>query len=278
MAQITASAVKELREETNISMMECKKALQEADGDKSAAIKLLRERGMVIASKKASRETNEGLILTAEAGDGTICSLVEVNCETDFVARNETFRTFADSLARRATETDDPIAESVKDDLTAMVTELGENIIVPRNARFILDGPGVVRSYIHLGNAIGVLIEVGCEKAATALQDVFKELVRDLTLHIAACSPRFLTSDEIPAELVDSEREIYAKQMSDKPAEIIDKIIDGKIRKFYSEVCFVNQSFVKDPDKSITDLLADAGKALDDTLTIRRFVRYQIGE
>ena len=136
MAQITASAVKELREQTNISMMECKKALEEADGDKAAAIKLLRERGMAIANKKASRETNEGLIVTA--GDGTICSLVEVNCETDFVARNETFRTFADSLARRAAETDDPIAESVRDEVTAMVTEVGENIVVRRFTRYQL--------------------------------------------------------------------------------------------------------------------------------------------
>lgn len=277
MAQITATAVKELREATNISMMECKKALQEAEGDQDEAIKILRARGIAIAGKKALRETNEGLVLTAASSDGNTVSLVQVNCETDFVARNENFRAFAEDLAQRALETDEPLTAQVQQNLTTKITEMGENIVVSHNTRYVLGGPGLVTSYIHLGNMIGVLIEVGCGKQETAASDPFCELVRDLTLHIAACSPRYLNSDEVPDNLISDEKEIYAKQVSDKPAQIIDKIVDGKLKKFFREICLVSQNFVKDPDKSVTDLVEAASKKHDDTISIRRFERYQIG-
>jgi elongation factor Ts len=277
MAEITAALVKQLRDATNVSMMECKRALVSAEGDLEQATKILREMGVAVAAKKATRATNQGLVASASADDGKCASLVEVNCETDFVARNQDFIDFVAELARRACGTDESLADQVKDELTGKITEIGENLNVRRNIRYVLSGNGTVASYIHLGGKVGVLVEVGCEKAETAQAPVFAELARDLTLHVAACSPRCLVPDEVPEEEVASERAIFAKQVEGKPAQIIDKIVDGKMGKFYQEICLLNQGFVKEPKQSITDLLAEKGKELDDTLTIRRFVRYQLG-
>jgi elongation factor Ts len=277
MPEITATMVKALRDATNVSMMECKRALVEAGGDADQATKLLRERGVAVAAKRATRAANQGIIAAAEANGGKIKALVEVNCETDFVTRNEGFQAFVVDMAGKAVETDANLAETLEGEVTAKRVEIGENITLRRNTRFVLDGNGLVGSYIHLGGKVGVLVDVGCEKADTVDADAFKTLVSDLTLHVAAVAPQHLNSDDVPADLIASERDIYAQQVKDKPAQIIDKIVDGKIKKFLGEICLVDQGFVKEPKQSITDLLAETGKALDDTLTIRRFVRYQLG-
>jgi elongation factor Ts len=277
MADITAGMVKQLREATNVGMMECKRALTEAGGDMDKAMKLLREMGLAVAAKKSTRATNQGLIATAATEDGACMSLIEVNCETDFVARNQNFIDFVANLARQALESDEPLADRAKDDVVAKVAEIGENINVRRNTRFQLQGTGLLMSYIHLGGKVGVLIEVGCEKAETVAADAFQELAKDLCLHVAAASPQYLTADEVPQDVVAEEREIFSKQVKDKPAQIIDKIVDGKMNKFYAEVCLLDQGFVKEPKQSITELLAETGKAVGDTPVIRRFVRYQLG-
>lgn len=278
MAEIAAALVKELRDATNVSMMECKRALVEADGDMEQATKLLRERGITIAAGKASRTANQGLIASAAAEDGRKASLIEVNCETDFVARNETFAAFVEQLAGKACSTDGALADEVKDEVTAKIVEIGENIIVRRNTRYCLEGTGRIASYIHPGGNVGVLIEVGCEKDQTVEDSAFKELVKDLTLHIAACNPQHLVSGDVPADVIASEREIYANQVKDKPAQIIDKIVDGKLKKFFEEICLIEQGFVKEPKQSVSALLASKGNDLGDKLSIRRFVRYQLGE
>ena len=278
MTEISAEMVKQLREATNVSMMECKRALVEAGGDMAKATKLLRERGMAVAAKKASRAANQGLLASAAAEGGKVLSLVEVNCETDFVARNAGFIAFVKTVAEAACQTDTSLAESVKDQVVAKVTELGENILVRRNLRYVLSGTGALASYIHLGGKVGVLVELGAGKDATTAQDAFKDLIKDLTLHIAACSPKCLAAAQVPAADVAAEREIYAKQVKDKPPQIIDKIVDGKMKKYYSEVCLLEQPFVKEAKQTVSALLAEKGKALGDTLTIRRFVRYQLGE
>lgn len=278
MAEITASLVKKLRDATNVSMMECKRALVDTGGDMEKATKLLRERGIAIAARKASRAANQGLIASATAEEGRAVSLIEVNCETDFVARNENFRAFVDDLARKSCATDGNLADEVKDEVTAKIAEIGENIIVKRNIRYLLENRGKIASYIHPGGKVGVLIEVSCEKDETATGDAFKELVKDLTLHIAACNPQHLTSDDVPPGIIESEREIYAKQVKDKPPQIIDKIVNGKLKKFFTEVCLVDQGFVKEPKQSVSSLLAAKSRELDDTLRIRRFVRYELGE
>jgi len=277
MPKISATAVKELRQETNISMMECKRALEETDGDKEAAIKILRERGLAIAGKKASRVANEGLIASALLDDGAAGSLIEVNCETDFVARNETFQSFVTDLAQRVATDDSGMPEAAQEDVTVKITETGENIVFSRHTRYERSGTGRIASYIHHGAKVGVLIEVGCGKEDSTASDAFTALVKDLTLHIAACNPQHLDSSQVPAETIDAERAIFEKQAEGKPENIIEKIVEGKLKKYFSEICMLDQGFVKDPDQSITDLLAAQGKAMDDTIEIRRFTRYQIG-
>jgi len=274
---ITASQVKELRDATNVSMMECKKALVETDGDLQAAMKILRERGMAVAAKRASKEANQGLVAAGASEDGNTISLVEVNSETDFVARNETFIAFVAEAAAKALEADTPLTEVMNDVLMDQVAAMGENLKLRRNIRYQLDGTGKVASYIHLGGKVGVLIEVGCEKDSTVTTPAFSDLVRDLTLHIAAAAPPYLTSAEIPEDVIAEERTIAAKQVEGKPENIIDRIVDGKMNKFFAETCLINQGFVKEPKQSITQLLEEKGKELGDTLTIKRFVRYQLG-
>ena len=277
MADITAAMVQDLREATNVGMMECKRALVEAGGDKDKAIRLLRERGMAIAAKKATRAANQGLI--ASAGNGKVGALIEINCETDFVAKNESFQKFVKSMAEKALAmNDNTITETTKTEMAAKVAEIGENLIAKRNIRYTVQGSGLVASYIHLNGKLGVLLELGFGKDATAASPVVQDLAKDLTLHIAACSPKYLVSADVPADVLLAEREIYAKQVTGKPANIVEKIVDGKVRKFYEQVCLVDQGFVKEPDVSITKLLEAKGKEVGDALTIRRFVRWQLGE
>jgi elongation factor Ts len=277
MADITASLVKELRDATNVSMMECKRSLVETDGDIEKATRLLREKGIAIASKRASKETKQGIIASASADGNT--SLIEVNCETDFVARNEDFQAFVNELAVKACSTEDnALAEAVKDELMDKIAAIGENIVIRRNTRLTQEGTGIVIPYIHLGAKVGVLVQVTCGKSDTLTNETFQELTKDLALHIAACNPDYLNSSEVPESEIASEREIFAKQVENKPPEILDRIVDGKIKKFYSEICLLNQGFVKEDKVSIEELLADKGKELDDTVTIKSFVRYQLGE
>jgi len=277
MATITASLVKELRDTTKVSMMECKKALQEADGDIDAAMKCLRERGMAVAAKKATRTANQGLIASSSTEDGNTLSLVEVNCETDFVTRNQTFIDFVKLVSDKALETDEELSVLMKDELTAKIAEIGENMKIKRNIRYIATGNNAVASYIHLGGKVGVLVELSCEKTETKDSPVFQELIKDITLHIAAMAPKYLNSESVDADEIASERAIYAKQVEGKPENIIDKIVDGKMNKFFSEICLVNQGFVKEPKQSITELLAEVGKTLDDKIEIVRYVRFQLG-
>jgi len=287
---ITASLVKELREKTGVAMMECKNALKETEGDIDAAIKILRERGNAKAEKKASRDANEGVIVAALDESGKSGVLVEVNCETDFVAKNENFQAFVAEVANTVLASDvadvDAAMALPKDDVTleqfikSKVLEMGENLKFRRFERLTLDGEGAVASYIHLGGKVGVLIEVSAGKAETASAEAFKDLVKDLTLHIAATSPAGLKREDIPAELVESEKDIFRKQMegAGKPADILEKIIEGKLGKFYSERCLLEQGFVKDPDTTVKALLESKSKELDDTISVNNFLRFGHGE
>ncbi len=277
MAEITAALVKQLRDATNVSMMDCKRALVETDGDMDAATKLLRERGVAVAAKRAAKAANQGLVASDSSADGSILSLVEVNCETDFVARNENFQAFVKEIAAKAVETDEDLGETMKDDLMDRIAAIGENMKIRRNLRYVCEQTGKIAAYIHLGGKVGVLIEVACEKAETAASPVFAEVVKDLTLHVAAAAPKYLVADDVPAEEIEAEKDIFRKQVEGKPENIIDKIVDGKIKKFFGEICLVDQGFVKEPKQSIAQLLAEKGKELDDTLTVQRFVRYQLG-
>ncbi len=277
MATITAAQVKELRDATAVSMMDCKKALQETDGNMEEAMRLLRERGIAVAAKRAAKATNQGIIASAKSDDGQTVGLVEVNCETDFVSRNDDFKAFVVEMAAKSTTTDEPLSDVCADELTDRIASIGENLKLRRNVRFSPQGTGAIADYIHMGGKVGVLVELGCAKAETTEAPAFQELLRDLTLHVAASNPAYLVAGDVPEDEIASERAIFAKQVEGKPEQIIDKIVDGKLKKFFSEICLVEQGFVKEPKQSVTELLAEVGKGVDDTLTIRRFVRYQLG-
>ncbi len=271
-------------------MMECKKALAETEGDMEAAIKILRERGEAKAAKKADREAKEGIVVAQISSCGKSGLLVEMNCETDFVAKNDNFQAFVADVASTVLEGGAADLESalalpkeegtLEQFIKTKVLEMGENLQFRRFERISLEGEGAVASYIHLGGKVGVLIEVGATKPETSSADAFQDLVKDLTLHIAATAPAGLQREDIPADLVEAEKDIFRKQLEgqNKPADIIEKIIDGKLGKFYSERCLLEQGFVKEPDTTIKGLLESKGKELDDTLTINRFVRFGLGE
>jgi elongation factor Ts len=287
---ITASIVKELRDKTNAPMMDCKKVLTETNGDIEASIKLLRERGIMKSSKMADRAANEGVITARISAGATSGLLLEVNCETDFVSKNESFQAFvgdiADALsASKAADHAAALAhqhgeQNVEDTIKSKVGEVGENLQFRKYIRFDAAPGGVIASYIHLGGKVGVLIEVGTTKAESAATNTFKELIKDLTLHIAASAPKGLSRDDIPEDIIDAEREIFRAQLTKegKPEAMLEKILPGKMAKFFAESCFLEQGFVKDPDTTVAKLLETKGKELGDTLTVTRFVRFGLGE
>lgn len=287
---ITASIVKELRDKTNAGMMDCKKVLTETNGDIEASIKLLRERGIMKSSKMADRAATEGVITARVNAGATSGLLLELNCETDFVSKNENFQAFVGSLAdalaaSSAADLDAALAvqlgeQSIEDTVKAKVGEVGENLQFRKYVRYDAAPGGVVASYIHLGGKVGVLIEVGTTKPETRNSDSFKELIKDLTLHIAACAPKGLSRDDIPQSVVDNELDIFRARLEaeGKPANIIENILKGQIGKFFAESCFLEQGFVKDSDIKVSALLEAKGKELGDTLTVTRFVRFGLGE
>jgi elongation factor Ts len=276
MAEITASAVAKLREMTNAGMMDCKKALTEANGDMNVAVDILRKKGAATAAKKATREAREGVITQYIAPGGRLGVLVEVNCETDFVARNDMFRALADDVARKLAA--DPNA-SLEADREAAVAKLRENIKVARNARMEVSGNGLVAAYIHTGAKVGVLVEVGAGKESTTASDDFKQLVKDITLQIAAGNPYAVNREQVPSDVLAKEREIAAEQVKNKPPQAIAKIVEGKLEKFYQTYCLLDQGFVKrNSEISVKEQVASVAKQLGDEITIRRFVRFQVGE
>jgi elongation factor Ts len=287
---ITASLVNELRKKTNVGMMECKKALTETNGDLDAAVTYLRERGMMKAAAKADREASEGIIAARLSGDGKTGILIEVNCETDFVSRNDNYVAFvgeiADTLAASSAKTlEEALAVkigdiSVEDFVKAKTLELGENMRLRKFERFDLQDGGAIAQYIHMGGKVGVLLEVSATNGDTASKEEFRNLVKDITLHIASMAPKGLSRDEITADIVEAEKNVYRAQLAaeGKPEAMIEKIVEGKIGKFFSEAVLLEQAFVKDADTTIKKLVETKGKEVGDTLVVKRFVRFGLGE
>lgn len=269
--------VAKLREMTNAGLMDCKNALVEAKGDLSTAVDVLRKKGQASAAKKAGREAREGLIAQAVVNGGQSGALVEVNCETDFVARNESFKTFCNELAAKAAATASPDLEA---DRVAAVARIGENIQVRRSQRLEVSGNGLLAAYIHLGGKIGVLVEVGAAKPETVAAEDFKQLVRDITMQITAANPGYVSRDQVPAEVLQKEDDIARNSdaLKDKPAAAMENILKGKREKFFQGVCLVEQGFVKNPDLTVKAHIASVAKTLGDTVEVRRFLRYQVGE
>ena len=284
MAEITASMVKELRERTAAGMMDCKNALKECDGSVEAAIDWLRQKGLSKAAKKAGRATSEGAVASLIAPDNSKAAIVEVMCETDFVSRGEKFQAFAKSVGQvvfdKAPADTNALLALLGDEVNNQIATLGENISIGRLAVFSVAGNGTVGCYIHANGKIGVLVELACGKAETSSSPKLQELARNIAMQVAASSPAAVDSDCLDPTIVEREREVFRQKTLEegKPANIVDKIVDGRIRKFYEEVCLVNQAYIRDDSKSIQDLLAEEGKALGDALSVKRFVRLQLGE
>jgi elongation factor Ts len=278
MAEITAANVGKLREMTGAGLMDCKKALVEANGDIEAAMDYLRKKGIASAEKKASRAANEGVIAQHIQPGAKVGVIVEINCETDFVAKNDSFRAFCDDIAKKFAS--DPNA-SVEADRVAVVAKIGENIVISRHQRIEVSGNGLVAAYIHTGAKVGVLVEVGAGKPETTAKEEFKQLVRDITLQIAAGHPHVVSREEVSPEVIAKEREIAASsdRLKGKPPQAMEKILAGVLDKFFQTYCLVDQGFVKrNSEVNVKEHVAQIAKQLGDEITIRRFVRFQVGE
>jgi len=277
MAEFTAADVGKLRETTGAGLMDCKKALVETKGNLEAAVDLLRKKGVASATKKATRDTKEGVIAQCILPGAKTGVLAEINCETDFVARNETFKAFYDDVTRKLAS--GATLESLEPERVAAVARIGENIQFPRFVRYEVAGNGIVAAYIHTGAKVGVLVEVGAGKEATVGTEDFKQLVRDITLQIAAGNPGVITREQVPAATVAKEKEIAAEQVKNKPPQAIAKIVEGKLEKFYQSVCLLDQGFVKrNSEVSVKEHMGSIAKQLGDEIVIRRFARFQVGE
>jgi elongation factor Ts len=283
---ISAKLVKELRERTGAGMMDCKKALTETNGDMEKAVEILREKGLAAAAKKAGRVAAEGIVKTYVSEDKKVAAIVELNCETDFVAANEEFIAFAERVAEMASTTAAKTVEelinekfndeqTVQEALTALIAKLGENMTLRRFQKFAVEN-GVICSYIHGGGRIGVIVELGSEVVNGAVETAAKEVC----MQVAAANPLFLSEDQVDKKALETEKEVYRAQALNegKPEKIVDKMVMGRIKKYYKEVCLLDQAWVKDGDKSISKYLEEVSKEAGSSVKINTFVRFERGE
>ncbi len=308
MAEISAQLVKELRERTGAGMMDCKKALVEAKGDPKEAEVILRKKGIASATNKESRSAKQGLIATSISADGKLGVLVEVNCESDFVARTDDFQHLAADIAAHIAKTKpkhvrlEDVSEAERANIKAhetlydqkigseghtvgefvktKIAKLGENIVVSRFAIYEISGTGIVGHYIHTGAQIGVILEVDVKKAESLSNEEFKTVVRDLAMQVAAAHPHVVSREQLPAALVAKELEIQRDRVraEGKPEKMLDKIAEGRMSKFYEELCLLEQPFIRENTITVADLIKTAGAKIGDTITLGRFVRYKVGD
>ena len=288
MTEIPASLVMKLRKMTGQGMMDCKRALQEADGDIDKAMEILRKKGLATLSKRAERETSEGIIVSKINEDGTVAAISALCCETDFVAKSDDFvvavEALADyALACSADQDVDNILETTLDGkkfsdiLTETVSKTGEKIQVGDFTKYKLDGPGLISIYIHFNKKVGTMVQIDTSDETTAASDVLKQTAADIAMHITAVKPLALDKDQLDSGTIEREKTIFAEQVKDKPANIIDRIVEGKMKKFFVENCLVEQRFVKDDSKSVAQVLAEAAKQASGEAKIKRFVRVEVG-
>ncbi len=286
MAEISAAAVMKLRKMSGQGMMDCKKALMETNGDLDAAMEMLRKKGLATLEKRAGRDTSEGRVLCTGSDDGKTVTMVSLCCETDFVAKSDDFIEAADKLMECALKA--PAEEGgqvlmdveldgkkFSDYLTDLVSKTGEKTEVGDYVRYTVAGSGVVGAYVHFNNKVGAMVEV--ETGTDAVADAVKTVANEICMHIAAMNPASLDQDSFDPAVIEKERAIAAEQVKNKPANIIDKIVDGKIAKFLKDNCLVEQPFVKDDSKTVGQALADAAKSAGGEAKIKKFVRIEIG-
>jgi len=289
MAEISAATVMKLRKMSGQGMMDCKKALAETDGDIDKALDLLRKKGLATLEKRADRETSEGIIAGKIAEDGKSAVLVSLCCETDFVAKSDDFVAVSNELVKYAqlcqqdsgvenlldTEADGKKFSQI---LTELVSKTGEKIEIGDFQRYTLSTSGLISIYIHFNKKIGAMVVLETSDDNVSTSDQLKEIAGGVAMHITATTPMALDKNGIDAEIIEKERAIYADQMKGKPENIIEKIIDGKMNKFFAENCLLNQPFVKDDGKTVEQVVAEAGKAGGGTAAVKSFVRFSVGD
>lgn len=289
MAEITAAMVMELRKISGQGMMDCKKALNEANGDVKAAMEILRKKGLATLAKRAGRETSEGLVVSYISADAKEAALATLCCETDFVAKSDDFKAAADKMleyakACTADQGNEALAETkingkkFSEIITDTVSKTGEKMEVGNYAKYKIQGSGLVVVYIHFNKKAGSMLQIQTSDDSVAAADQVKIAASDIAMHITATKPLSLDSSGIPAETIESEKRIYVEQMTGKPANIIDKIVDGKMKKFFAENCLLDQPFVKDDSKTVGQVIAEAGKKAGGTAKITAFVQFSVGQ
>ncbi|MDD2366315.1 MAG: translation elongation factor Ts [Desulfuromonadaceae bacterium] len=290
---VTAAQISELRKSTGAGMLDCKKALEQTDGNFDQAVDFLRTKGLAAASKKAGRAATEGMVAAAISNEADKGVLLEINSETDFVAKNDKFQNFvkdiADHILQAAPNSIEELfaqpysgdsSKTIQTLLNEAISVIGENMQIRRFNSYSVTGNGAVGSYIHAGGKIGVLVEATCESPTAAKDPAFTTFVKDVAMHIAAAAPLYVQRSEVDADVLEREKDIYRAKAreSGKPDNIIEKIIDGQVNKFYGDICLVEQHFVKDTDKTIQQYAAETGKSLGTAITITRFTKYVLGE
>jgi len=288
MSEISASTVMKLRKMSGQGMMDCKEALTEADGDMQKAMGILRKKGLATLEKRAERQTSEGLLVCKTADDGKTAAMATLCCETDFVAKSDDFIAAAGKLADYAMACSaDQGAESIletaidgkkfSDVINEVASKTGEKTLVGDFASFGLDGPGLISSYVHFNSKVGSMLQVETSDEKVAASDSIKKAALDIAMHITAVKPIALNKDSVDAKTIETEKQIYAEQVKNKPANIVEKIVEGKLKKFFTENCLLEQQFVKDDSRTVAQVLADAAKQAGGEAKITKFVRFSVG-
>jgi len=288
MSEIPASMVVKLRKITGQGIMDCKSALAEANGDMDKAVQILRKKGLATLVKRAERETSQGLVVSKSSDDGKTAALATLCCETDFVARSSDFVAAAQALAdfALACPADEGVenvletslnGQKFSDIVTETVSKTGEKIQVGDYTKCKLDGPGIISIYIHFNGKVGTMVQIETSSDDVATADALKRTASDIAMHITATKPMSLDKDGLKPEIVEQEKTVFREQVKDKPANIIEKIVEGKMKKFYAENCLLEQPFVKDDSKTVAQVLIEAAKQADGQAKIKGFARFDVG-
>ncbi len=283
MANISAAMVKELREKTGAGMMDCKKALQENDGDVEKSLDWLRQKGIAKAAKKVGRATSEGLVTVAQSNDGKSFAMAALCCETDFVARGEQFIAFAGSISQLVLDKNPADVAALEallgDELQNQIAVIGENMTIGAFTRYEVPAGSMVGYYIHANNKLGVMVELACENGDCSKTDPCNALARNVAMQIAAANPLAVDPADLDGADIERERAVYRQKALDegKPENIVEKIVEGAVKKYYKEVCLLEQAYIRDDKKSVSDILNEAGKEMGTKVKIVRFARIHLG-
>ncbi len=288
MAEISAATVVKLRKMSGQGMMDCKKALEEANGDMDQAMDILRKKGLATLAKRAERETTEGTVVSWQSADGKTAALATLCCETDFVAKSDDFLALARDIhdyigSAEADQGPESVLQTViagksfQEVLTEVVSKTGEKVQLGDYVRFRVEGTGLIGIYIHFNKKVGSMVQIDADGEQVAQSPAIKQAASDIAMHITASKPLALDAASLDPQVIEREKAIYAAQVQNKPPEVVSRIVEGKMKKFYSEYCLLQQPFVKDDTKTVEQMLAEAAKQAGGQATIRQFVRFAVG-